>query len=129
MQLIVILQNSTPFNDNNPSYINYYRLKQVDLDGKSTNSNVLFVKVPQTKPLKIIQNPVSDIMQVQVNVEQAKINLLTLFDFSGRKVKSFKGQNGFQNLDVLFIAPGTYILQLLTTNGQKYIESFIKSRH
>jgi hypothetical protein len=117
------------FIDNNPSYINYYRLKQVDIDGKSKNSNVLFVKVPQTKPFKIIQNPVNEVMQIQVNVEQAKINLLTVFDFSGRKLKSFKGQNGIQNLDVSFIAPGTYILQLLTTNGQTYNEHFIKNRY
>jgi hypothetical protein len=114
------------FVDNNPSSINYYRLKQVDRNGKSAYSNLLLVKLPKKKPLNIIQSPVGDNMQVQINVEPRKINILNVFDFSGRKIKSFKGQNGLQNINISAIAPGAYLLQLLTTNNEIYSESFIK---
>lgn len=112
------------FIDNNPSNTNYYRLKQVDLDGKSTQSNVLFVKVPKTNPLQIIQNLIKGTIQTQVNVEPS---FLVVLDMFGRKVKSFKAQIGFQNFDVSTIPPGIYILQLVTTDKQTFNERFIKS--
>lgn len=96
----------------------------VDLDGKSTQSNVLFVKVPKTNPLQIIQNLIKGTIQTQVNVEPS---FLVVLDMFGRKVKSFKAQIGFQNFDVSTIPPGICILQLVTTDKQTFNERFIKS--
>lgn len=45
------------FIDSTPSLKNFYRLKQVDLDGKYTYSHILFVNFPLIKQFTILANP------------------------------------------------------------------------
>jgi hypothetical protein len=117
------------FYDNNCNEINYYRLVQVDLDGKKTYSKVVTVVVPKSKPFKVIRNPVREFVEIQIGIEQHNIRCLALFDFSGRKLKSFAVHSGIQNLDVSSIKAGGYVLQLLTTNGQRFNEYFIRENY
>lgn len=115
------------FRDNDPLNVNYYRLKQVDLSGKSAYSNTLLVKLPQANALNIVQNPVQNILQVQVNSGAPKINFLVVYDCSGRKLETANVPNGLQNIDISRLAAGTYILQLITSDGQICNERFMKS--
>ena len=115
------------FVDDKPAYINQYRLKQVDFDGKFTTSKILFVKVQMANPLSIVSNPVKKQLQVQVNLETAKAGSLSIFDFMGRKIKTFNAINGLQNLDVQTLTTGKYLLQLTTKEGQAFNQQFIKA--
>lgn len=115
------------FIDNNPSYTNYYRLKQVDIDGKFTRSNTLFVKTPERYPLHILQNPVFNNLNIQINLQQIEIGALMLCDFSGRVIRNFTGKNGCQTIDVSSLTSGAYIIQLRTRNGEFFIRQFIKT--
>jgi hypothetical protein len=112
--------------DENPNYINHYRLKGVDLDGKTTYSKILFVKVLQANPIKIKTNPVKDNLQLQLNFEATKIKNIKLFDFTGRQVKEVSANGNLQNIDISSLVAGKYLLQLITTNGQMYSTSFVK---
>ncbi len=114
------------FVDNEPNYLNHYRLKQVELDGKITYSKILFVKVPQANPVKVMVNPVVNNIQLQLGFEVSKVKIIDIFDLMGRKVKSFSGLINFQNLDVATISSGKYILELHTSDSQMYSTQFVK---
>jgi hypothetical protein len=115
------------FTDENPSAINYYRLKEVDKDGKYTYSNILLATLQQTQALNIIGNPVQNNLQVQINTNQSQTNQLSIFDFLGRKVKTFTVQKGLQDIEVTSLSAGVYVLQLVIANGEVVNERFIKS--
>ncbi len=115
------------FQDNDPVNVNYYRLAEVDLSGKSSYSNTLLVKLPQSSALNIIQNPVQNMLQVQVNSGEPKTNYLVVYDCSGRRLKTANVSNGLQTIDISTLPSGTYILQLITSDGQICNERFVKS--
>ncbi len=115
------------FTDDKPNYINQYRLKQVDLDGRSTYSKILFVKVQQASPVSITGNPVKKQLQVHISLETNKATSLNIFDFMGRKIKAYSPISGFQNLDVSALPSGKYLLQLLTSDGQAFNLRFVKA--
>jgi hypothetical protein len=114
------------FTDNDPLSTNYYRLKEVDLNGNATYSNTLLVKLPQATALQILQNPVQNSLQVQVNSGQPKTSTLCIFDFSGRRLKTLTVTNGLQTIDISTLPAGVYIMQLITNNGDLYNEQFVK---
>jgi hypothetical protein len=115
------------FIDNKPNYINHYRLKQVDFDGKITYSKILFVKVAQASSIKIIENPVKKNLQLQLSIDPSKIKSITIFDFMGRQLKTIKANNSLQNVDVSNFSTGKYLVQMITTDGQGFNIPFIKA--
>jgi hypothetical protein len=116
------------FTDNTPFYINYYRLKEVDLDGKLTYSNILLVKIAGTNSFTILQNPVQNNLQLQVNAAQSQTNNLSIFDITGRRWKTFTAQNGLQNVDVSLLPSGTYFIKMTASNGQSFEKMFVKAK-
>jgi hypothetical protein len=114
------------FIDNNPQSINYYRLKEVDFDGKYVYSKILSVKMLQANALNIIGNPVQNNLQLIIDNLQSSTNYLSIFDFSGRRLKTFNAQTGLQNIDVSFLSSGTYVLQMITADGKIYDQLFVK---
>jgi hypothetical protein len=117
--------NKYSFADKKPSFINHYRLKQVDVDGKFFYSKILFVKVPQASLLTLLANAVKDVLQVQVNLQQTESSELAIYDFAGRKVLQSKVTNGMQTINVSKLGKGKYLLQL-STNGETYNSQFMK---
>ena len=114
------------FTDPNPRYINHYRLKQTDADGKFVYSKILFVKMPQANPLEVLQTLAKDNLQVFIHVPQASIASLVLYDFSGRKVKQCKAVEGSQSMPLQNLASGSYLLQLTTVDGQVYNRQVVR---
>jgi hypothetical protein len=104
----------------------FYRLKEVDLDGKYVYSKILLVKMPQANTLNIIGNPVQNVLQIQIDNSTLSTNYLSIFDFSGRRLKTFNAQCGLQNIDVSFLSAGSYILQLITADGKVFDKPFVK---
>jgi hypothetical protein len=104
----------------------FYRLKEVDLDGKYVYSKILLIKMPQANTLNIIGNPVQNVLQIQINNSTLSTNYLSIFDFSGRRLKTFNAQSGLQNIDVSFLSAGSYILQLITADGKVFDKPFVK---
>lgn len=114
------------FIDENPSYSNHYRLKQVYADGNFSYSKILFVKVQNRNALCIKGNLVKDILQVQVRVPDMNIESLVMYDFSGRKILDIKARTGEQSVSVAALIPGKYLLQLITKDGQAFNQIFVK---
>ena len=108
------------FTDLNPRYINHYRLKQIDADGRFVYSKILFVKMPQANPLEVLQTVAKGNLQVLIHLPQVSIASLVLYDFSGRKVKQYNAVEGSQSMPLQNLASGSYLLQLTTVDGQVY---------
>jgi hypothetical protein len=115
------------FIDNSPNVVNYYRLKEVDLDGKYVYSKILEAQLSSVQELNILGNPVRNVLQIQITNSLSQKNYLSIFDFSGRRLKTFNVENGVQNIDISFLTSGTYFLQLIDANGNFFEKAFVKS--
>ena len=101
-----ILQYS--FTDNLPfKGINYYRLKQIDLDGLLTFSEIRKVEMETNKSIFILYNNPSNGTGITVRTDNTS-SLLSIFTFSGQKLKEIKIINHIQLIDLSGLPSGTY---------------------
>ncbi len=95
---------SYDFVDNTPLSKNYYRLRQIDVDGTATLSKVISTVKAGSKALKIYPNLVSDVLNIEATGDNLEIvNLL------GQVVIH---QRSTQRLDVSALPKGTYLLKM-----------------
>jgi pimeloyl-ACP methyl ester carboxylesterase len=111
---------------------NFYRLSQVDLDGKTTYFGVLKVSVGGAQnPLffRVSPNPASGSIYLELtNPELGEIRM-SLSDATGRIVKSGSYQKSGltwnQSLDLSGLAAGNYFITI-TGNSIREVQEFIK---
>jgi hypothetical protein len=112
------------FTDNAPSSgINYYRLKQVDRDGRYAYSPIVKVVFEKdAASLTVFPNPAGNTITIKYTGVQKKIGL-TIFDLAGRQVmfKELNNQSTWQ-ANVSGLAKGTYTIRF--NAGAK--RSFVK---
>ena len=97
------------FVDNNPvSGVNYYRLRQMDLDGKSGYSKVTSVTI-NDNIISFYPNPASKIISFNRPVKSVSIH-----DIHGKEVLRSKSTNPV--LNIASLQPGMYIIDV--NNGQ-----------
>lgn len=97
--------------------VSYYRLKQVDFDGKFTYSDILPVKFSVSKQLCTIQpNPSTDKVEVVLYTAQEKVITVRLISSMGSQVfeKGWPVHEGINRLpiDVAQFAKGVYFVTL-----------------
>ncbi len=93
--------------------MNFYRLKQVDIDGKFTYSNILRMLFENVgKSLNIYPNPATQFVQFDFSGKQKTV-LVNLFDAQGRHVQTstLANQSPLQ-LNIEKLAKGKYLIQL-----------------
>lgn len=62
----------------------YYQLKQIDRDGKSTYSEIISVQTIQTKKIDVYPNPANDFIHIEFE-NQDETSLVQIFDFAGKE--------------------------------------------
>lgn len=93
----------------------YYRIKQVDLNGVSTYSNIaVLAGATPTDQLSIFPNPISNSFEI-AEVDPQAIKQATLIDISGKSVKNWKTYE--RKYDVSTIPNGPYVLRILLADG------------
>lgn len=109
---------------------NYYRLKQVDIDGKFTYSAIIQINglIPQNAVLLVTPNPVSNNFALTYSTTNQALNSY-LFNSNGLLVGEKKGsllaiQQYFNN-QLKHLNTGTYIIELVD-NGIKHVDRFLK---
>lgn len=113
--------------------ISYYRLKQVDLDGRFTYSKVIDVEFGEENNLPLVQiypNPTNNYLQVAYNSADAPKVFFQMFDATGRLVMENKldvmlGSGRF-SLDVSRLAQGSYFLNFKGLKGANETYQFVK---
>jgi hypothetical protein len=119
--------NNYMFEDKKPlTKLNFYRLKQVDIDSRRTYSNIAKVLFDQYgKPLNIYPNPASSYVQFDFAGKQKTI-LINIFDVQGRLLQTTTMSNqSVLKLPITNLPKGKYIAQL--SDGEtNAMGSFIK---
>lgn len=104
--------------------INYYRLKQVDNDGKGTYSNTVAVKIQlQKTSISVLVNPFYNTLTVNIVSPSTEMVTARLLDVTGKQVavQNWSVNNGtsrkdFNNLSGL--QHGMYILSVVNNSGE-----------
>jgi hypothetical protein len=110
--------------------VTYYRLKQVDMDGKYTYSNVLSLNLKPAGLWKLYPNPVKEVATVELHLDVASKVSVQLVAQDGKVlISADKGllTEGTQQIfiNTRTIAKGSYILRL-TVNDKKYTQILVK---
>ena len=107
------------YNDTKPlSSNNYYRLKQIDNDGKATFSNVVLIKGNPGNELvqsAIYPNPVSTTLNVAINAPGPQKVTVMITDLAGRTVQQqtmeLQAGNNTATLSVATLQSGVYFVK------------------
>ncbi len=117
---------SYAFNDTgiSASTVYYYRLKQVDTDGKFTYSTIVKITGPVSSlSLTANPNPYTDFMKLTIGSTLKEMAVLTVTDPGGRQFykKSINLQAGVNIIaldNLRTLSPGAYILHLVSPQGR-----------
>jgi hypothetical protein len=100
--------------DNTPyAGINYYRIKQVDTDGKFSYSKVSAVDFNAKIDFIILNNRTYDVIEINSSKESYD---LELYNTSGQLMKNLKGLSANQTISLSDFNDGAYILRLIAGN-------------
>lgn len=102
----------------------YYRLQQIDKNGRSTYSDIIRVdgKNNNSMGVSVYPNPVVEKVNLQIIAPQAGVAVISIVDFQGKEVlrRTRALIEGIQliELDVNSIVAGTYFLNVSTEHEQ-----------
>jgi ELWxxDGT repeat protein len=100
----------------------YYRIKQVDINGKTANSTVQLIKLQSSDQITIYPNPVTDEINM---VNWNKIQQVQLVDITGKIVKQWQAVTS-SVLNVSGITSGFYLLKIILKNEKIQTQKIIK---
>ncbi|MBA2249962.1 MAG: T9SS type A sorting domain-containing protein [Chitinophagaceae bacterium] len=98
----------------------YYRLKQTDLDGKSSYSRVVAVKLKgELHPVSVSPNPFTSYLNVNLGWSKAEVVSAKVYNVQGKEVSSktvqmVKGTNYIKLDDLSNLPSGNYIIQFIS---------------
>lgn len=92
----------------------YYRIKQIDMDGTSSYSNIISLQLRGKSLVKLFPNPVVNVLSIE---SPQLIHSLEVFNEAG--IRIFRNQNpaGIQELEMSRYQHGVYIIKL---NGESF---------
>ena len=128
------LTHSYSVNDNVSSFTGstiYYRLKQIDIDGKENLSKIIPVKLPKNNASAIVSpNPFRDFININLQWDATEMVSAKIFSVQGRELIANqilvnKGNNNIKISDLSNLPSGNYILEIFSSS-QKLIKKIIK---
>ena len=115
---------SYSFTDNQPlKGINYYRLKQVDIDGHLVYSPTRFVRFDETNGglVKYYTNPTNGILNIEITQQmQQEAMVINISNAAGVVMDQIKRQSNstiILMIDMRRFANGTYFIHLKTNTA------------
>ena len=106
------------------SPIVYYRLKQIDVDGKSAFSRIVPVKLKKSLgDFTVSPNPFINNLNINIMWEKNESTVVKLYNVNGAEVISktvtmIKGYNYVTIDDLSRVPSGSYIVQFMTAGGR-----------
>ncbi|MFN5134245.1 MAG: T9SS type A sorting domain-containing protein [Chitinophagaceae bacterium] len=112
-------------NENLPNGVTYYRLRQVDLDGKSIYSEIKAVRNNLTALfISVYPNPSRGTTNVAIP-EGVGVVDVALEDFTGKLIQRWNGLNT-RNLKLTNLKPGMYMLRVNARgSGEQVVERIL----
>ncbi len=88
--------------------INYYRLRQIDVDGKSTTSPIRSVLIGK-KEIRLFPTAASQALTIQAENDENQV--FEIFNLQGQKTMSGEFSN-IKNIDISELSNGIYVLKV-----------------
>lgn len=105
---------------------NWYRIKQVDVDGLFSYSVVVSVQLSDGNSFEVMNNPVKDMLNIYLSAAFAQNTSVRIIDIAGKELKKIEGiRAGTLSVNVSGLAAGIYLIQCMH-NGVSYTKRFIK---
>lgn len=121
----VSTQQNYQFTDDNPMKgLNFYRLKQVDIDGNFTYSNIVSLNFDNANGVfKIYPNPAIDRVRLTIPVSTGN-SFINVYDLNGKKVlvKQINSNVTGEALDVSTLSAGLYQVILVQGTQQQTLK-------
>lgn len=121
--------NYYSFEDSTPlEGTNYYRLKQMNIDGNYEYTKTISVKLEnENNSIRISHTLVRDKLFLIYDHEENQIQRGIISDMYGNL--TIKIHNGLRDLELSHLPPGQYIISIQLTNGKSYVKRFFKINH
>ena len=111
----------------------YYRLRQVDLNGNEKLSNIVLIRSIPEKIFSvdaIFPDPAHSVLNMSINALHHDEIVIQVFDLGGRMLKqqnsvTEKGSNTV-SLDVSALMNGVYTIRVVSSTGETAVSKFIK---
>jgi hypothetical protein len=126
--------NNYNYNDDITSLLNtgleyvYYRLKQVDYNGKFEFSKTTLVALSDVlrNEAKVNPNPFKDELTLQIVEQESTTASLVIIDANGKQIQQStillnKGENSHQLKNLDGLSSGIYFVHVVTANGNNYV--------
>ena len=112
----------------------YYRLKLVDLDGRTSVSRILIVRVYNTRTLKMVSvtpNPSRNDIAVNIQLNEDAMVSMKILNAAGsvvmnKTLKTGAGSNSFIMDGTSKLKPGMYVLEVTINMRERMIVKLIK---
>lgn len=113
----------------------YYRLKQVDVDGKSSYTKILIVRVYRTKSLQslsVTPNPTINDIKVNVQLNENAFIVVKVANSTGievmrRTTRGSNGTNSFRLEGTSRLQAGVYFLEVIVNSNERMMVKLIKN--
>jgi hypothetical protein len=119
-----IIFNHYKFTDEKPFNNSYYRLRQVDKDGKESFSKIIVVKMLNATELSLMSlypNPAKNIVNLVISGNVDEKVTLVVTDFAGKIVKTqnavLSNSSNIITLDIATLNSGNYLLKVIGKEG------------
>lgn len=104
--------------------INYYRLNQVDFDGKQAFSPTVSVLMDYKVSVNIMPNPAYDNVTIAIGGENSTASV-RIADATGRVLSLSNNISDKQNIDISQLPQGIYFIQI-SVDKENYIHRLVK---
>lgn len=108
--------------------LNYYRLKQMDVDGAFKLSNIVLLKVNISNEIKVLNNPFNTFIDIQLSTAFAPSSVMQLLDANGRLITQQILMPNLirQRMNVRSnLAKGVYYLKVIA-GKQQFVSTVVK---
>jgi hypothetical protein len=103
--------------------LNYYRLKQMDFDGKFEYSRVIVAQYDGNGMFRAYPNPATD----QLSIELPKNTEAVFYELTDTQGRAFKRFSKREDISLFGVPTGQYFLQVQTTEGTILKQRIIKN--
>ncbi len=122
--------NTYRFTDEAPANgINYYRITQVDFDGKHSSTGIKAIRIQcsgNKVSLKAYPNPATTEVNIQSGKTVAQVNVIATSGQTVMKYVPSQNQGGTFSLNVQRIQKGIYLLQVINKDGTVDVIKLLK---